>query len=172
MMGADPAVLAGAAIAVCSAAIPDVIKLKVKRHGGWMESTRAWVGVVGDPSAKKTPVINRATRPLYQNRRGDVACLPRQRRRAATTLSKEEKKTATPPKLTCLKLDDVTIEAAQAVMQGQPQRGAVPQGRAVGMVRQHGQVRRPQGRDGGSRLLASGLRRHSYSWDRTSRGSA
>ena len=37
MMGADPAGLAGAAIAVCSAAIPDFVKLRVKRN-----DTAAW----------------------------------------------------------------------------------------------------------------------------------
>jgi hypothetical protein len=54
VMGADPAGLAMAALAVCAAILPDRIKLKVKRHGGWTEAARLWVGLVGEPSTKKT----------------------------------------------------------------------------------------------------------------------
>ena len=54
-MGADPAGLAVAALAVCAAAVPDSVQLRVKRYGGWYEATRLWVGLVGDPSTKKTP---------------------------------------------------------------------------------------------------------------------
>src|SRR5207342_1612213 len=104
LMGADPAGLAGAAIAACSAAIPDFIKLRVKRHGGWKESTRAWVGLVGDPSSKKSPIIKRATSRLVRID-ADMwrAYLAEKTRWDA--LTKEEKKTAMPPRQTRLRLD-------------------------------------------------------------------
>src|SRR5262249_55456611 len=56
-MGTDPAGLAAAALTVCAAAIPDHVKLKVKQHSNWLEATRLWVGLVGNPSTKKSPII-------------------------------------------------------------------------------------------------------------------
>jgi len=65
-MGADPAGLAMAAIVTCAAAIPDQIKLKVKKHDDWFESARIWSALVGPPSTKKSPIIDRATAPLIK----------------------------------------------------------------------------------------------------------
>lgn len=51
-MGADMAGIAMSALAVCAAAIPDKIQLKVKRHNsGLLESARLWVALVGPPSS-------------------------------------------------------------------------------------------------------------------------
>jgi hypothetical protein len=66
LIGADPAGLAVAALTVCAAAIPDTIRLKVKRHGSWTESTRLWGALVGHVSTKKTPMLNAATWPLVE----------------------------------------------------------------------------------------------------------
>ena len=61
MMGADAAGLAMAALAVCGAALTDDIAVQVKRHDPtWRESARLWVGLVGAPSMKKTPIMNAA----------------------------------------------------------------------------------------------------------------
>src|SRR5690606_15823093 len=65
VMGADPAGLAMAALAVCAAAITDDIQVQVKRNDPtWRESARLWVALVGPPSVKKTPIMNAALRPL------------------------------------------------------------------------------------------------------------
>jgi hypothetical protein len=118
-MGADPAGLALSALAVCAAAIPDRVKLKVKRHTSWKESTRLWVGLVGDPSSKKTPMIYQAARPL--------ARIDTEMWRAYVTskarweaLSKEEKQRTAPPKQTRIRIEDTTIEAAQEVLKDSP----------------------------------------------------
>jgi len=64
-MGADMSGIAVSALAVCGAAIPDNVKLQVKRHHtGWLESARLWVALVGPPSSKKTPIMTVAARPL------------------------------------------------------------------------------------------------------------
>src|SRR5262249_17981740 len=63
-MGADMAGVAVSALAVCAAAIPDEIKLQVKRHDDWRESARIWVALVGSPSSKKSPIMTAAVRPL------------------------------------------------------------------------------------------------------------
>jgi hypothetical protein len=119
IMGADPAGLAMSALAVCAAAIPDNIELKVKRHDNWLESARVWVALIGPPSTKKSPIIRQAVRQLrhldaklygeYQD-----AC------RRYDALSKDDKKAADPPEQKRLLLEDTTIEAAQEVLKASP----------------------------------------------------
>ena len=65
LMGVDPGGMAAAALTVCAAAIPDTIQVQVKEHDdGWTESARLWVGLVGPPSTKKTPMTSLAIAPL------------------------------------------------------------------------------------------------------------
>jgi hypothetical protein len=118
-MGADPAGLAVAALAVCAAAVPDSVQLRVKRYGGWYEATRLWVGLVGDPSTKKTPIINQAVRPLEHL---DAALWHTYAAAKAEwdALEKETKRVTPPPPQVRVKLDDATIEAAQEVLRDSP----------------------------------------------------
>jgi hypothetical protein len=119
LMGADPAGLAMAALTVCAAAVPGRIKLKVMRHGRWMESTRQWVALVGDPSSKKSPIIAEASWPLVQMDREMWRdyCLAKARYDA---LTKEERRSTQPPKKTRLLLEDTTVEAAQEIFRDSP----------------------------------------------------
>src|SRR6516225_7584948 len=65
LTGADPSGFALAALAVCAAALPDHTQLQVKRYDPhWREAARLWVGLIGTPSTKKTPIILRVTKPL------------------------------------------------------------------------------------------------------------
>jgi hypothetical protein len=118
-MGADPAGLAVAALAVCAAAVPDNVQLRVKRFGGWYEATRLWVGLVGDPSTKKTPIINQVVRPLE---RIDIALWHTYTAAKAEwdALDKDTKRATPPPPQVRVKFDDVTIEAAQEVLRDSP----------------------------------------------------
>jgi hypothetical protein len=119
-MGTDMAGVAVAALAVCAAAIPDKIKLQVKRHNkGWLESARIWVALVGSPSTKKTPILSAAVSPL---RRIDAE-MARQNAAAKARydrLPKEEKAQTDPPKQPRLLLQDTTIEAAQEAIKDSP----------------------------------------------------
>lgn len=65
-MGVDPGGLAMACLTVCAAAIPDNLTLKIKRHENWKESARIWTMIVGDPSARKSPIIKVASSPLMK----------------------------------------------------------------------------------------------------------
>jgi len=118
-MGADPAGLAVAALAVCAAAVPDSVQLRVKRHGRWYEATRLWVGLVGDPSTKKSPIIDQAVRPLE---RIDAALWYAYAAAKAEwdALDKETKRVTPPPPQVRVKLDDATVEAAQEVLRDSP----------------------------------------------------
>ena len=69
VIGCDPSALAMAVLATFSGALDHRLELKMMRHGAWYERPRLWVLLVGDPSAKKTPIFDNATAPLerYQN---------------------------------------------------------------------------------------------------------
>nr|WP_309502349.1 DUF3987 domain-containing protein [uncultured Roseovarius sp.] len=118
-MGADPAGLAVAALVTCAAAIPDEIKIKVKRHDDWTESARLWAALMGPPSAKKSPIISAATGPLC---RLDVEMMRAWQERVAQyeALPADERKGKPRPQQTRLRIEDATVEAAQQVLEGSP----------------------------------------------------
>src|SRR5690606_23938136 len=118
-MGADPAGLAMAALAVCAAAIPDRVRIKVKRHGHWYENARLWVALIGSPSTKKSPIIGQAVRPLARLDGRLVRKYLAEKARY-DGLSKDERKEEPEPKQTRLRLEDTTIEAAQIVLADSP----------------------------------------------------
>ena len=64
IIGCDPAALAMAALTTFSGALDHRFAVKMMRSGNWWEHPRLWTLLVGDPSRKKTPVINDATGPL------------------------------------------------------------------------------------------------------------
>jgi hypothetical protein len=119
-MGADPAGLVMAALTVCAAALPDRVKLQVKKHNPhWKESARLWVAGVGGVSSKKTPVIGRVTTAL---RKLDWE-LVRQHETEMEVydqLTKEERKKHKPPVAVRLVIEDTTIEAMQEAVKGNP----------------------------------------------------
>jgi hypothetical protein len=119
-MGSDMAGVAVSALAVCAAAIPDKIKLQVKRHSkGWQESARIWAALVGPPSSKKSPIMAAAVSPL---RKIDAAMAREyaERKSRYEKLDKKEKAKTDPPKQTQVLLQDVTIEAAQDILKDSP----------------------------------------------------
>lgn len=118
-MGADPAGLAMAALAVCAAAIPDRVRIKVKRHGHWYENARLWVALIGSPSTKKSPIISQAVRPIARLD-GRLVRTYLTKLAEYNDLSKEERKETPAPKQRRLRLEDTTIEAAQEVLKDSP----------------------------------------------------
>jgi hypothetical protein len=61
VIGCDRSALAMSCLAALSGAIDHRFALKIMRHGDWWSSPRLWVLLVGDPSIKKTPIINATT---------------------------------------------------------------------------------------------------------------
>jgi Protein of unknown function (DUF3987) len=120
LMGADPSGLAMAALTVCAAALPDHTQLQVKRHDPhWLESTRLWVGLIGPPSTKKSPIMLRATKPLKQLDARLWRCFLAEQE-CYEQLSAEVRKQTERPRQTRLRLEDTTIEAAQEVLKDSP----------------------------------------------------
>ena len=124
-LGADSGGLAGASLAALAAAIPDSVKLQVQARGRkWLIAARIWMALVGDPSSKKTPIIDAALSAL---RAKDVE---RRRQYAALkamwdALSKKEKAEALaaghpPPSHNRLIISDTTAEAAGEILMTSP----------------------------------------------------
>lgn len=119
-MGADMSAIAVSALAVCAGAIPDSVRLQVKRHNtGWFEAARLWVALVGPPSSKKSPIMTAAARPLRKID-ADQARDYADQRAVYDKLPKEEKLKTDPPKQVRSILQDTTIEAAQDVAKDSP----------------------------------------------------
>lgn len=119
-MGADMSAIAVSALAVCAGAIPDSVRLQVKRHNtGWFEAARLWVALVGPPSSKKSPIMTAAARPLRKID-ADQARDYADQRAVYDKLPKEEKLKTNPPKQVRSILQDTTIEAAQDVLKDSP----------------------------------------------------
>jgi hypothetical protein len=114
-MGVDPGGLAMAALTVCAAAIPDQITVKVKAHEEWTESARLWTALIGNPSRKKTPTINAAVKPLREIDDGYVREYL-DAMAAYEALEREQRKAATKPVQRRVRIEDVTVEAAQEVL--------------------------------------------------------
>ena len=120
IMGADPAGLALAALAVCAAAIPDRITLQVKkRDPAWREAARLWVALIAPPSGKKSPIMSEAARPL-KRLDAEMFQVYLDKKAKYDELTKEEKKTTTAPRQVRLRIEDTTIEAAQEVFKDSP----------------------------------------------------
>lgn len=120
VMGVDPAGLAMATLCVCAATLSDAIKLQVKRHDPtWCESARLWVGLVGSPSMKKTPIMSAALRPL---KRIDANLMRAytEKRQQYDLLNAKERKGVDRPRQERRVISDATVEAAQEVLRDSP----------------------------------------------------
>jgi Protein of unknown function (DUF3987)/Bifunctional DNA primase/polymerase, N-terminal/Primase C terminal 2 (PriCT-2) len=124
-IGADSGGLAGASIAALAAATPDSVKLQVQARGRkWLIAARIWMALVGDPSTKKTPIMDAALAALR------AKDMERRRRYAALkalwdALSKKEKAEALaarrgPPDHNRLIINDTTAEAAGEILTTSP----------------------------------------------------
>jgi Protein of unknown function (DUF3987)/Bifunctional DNA primase/polymerase, N-terminal len=62
--GGDINAVAMTALVSCATAIDQSYRLKMKRTGTWRVPPRLWVMLVGDPSSKKTPIIQNCLAPI------------------------------------------------------------------------------------------------------------
>jgi|GEM_PF-1396289 len=126
LIGVDPAVIALAAIGAAAACIDDRIEIQPKRHDtGWREQARLWVGIIGDPSAKKSPGISKAMAPLFkieQKWREETAQANAEWRKACDDTPKGEKEPPAPIGKRLI-LNDATVEKMGDIMSKSEPRG-------------------------------------------------
>ena len=112
-------------LAVAAAAIPDWVQIRLKVYEGWHEAARLWVALIGDVSAKKTPVLSAAVAPLKRIERQLMAKYREAVAAYRLALAMAEKDAVEcemeeperPPQLI---VNDTTIEAAGDVIAANP----------------------------------------------------
>lgn len=115
LSGADPGGYAMAALSVCAMAITDRIRVKVKRNEEWSEAARMWVMLLGEPSYKKSPIMSLSSKPLMKM----DGQLLRDYERAMMDW-KDAGESGDMPVPRRLRIDDITMEAAQEVARHSP----------------------------------------------------
>ena len=122
VVGADDGGFAMAALAVAAGSLDDAIKLLVMPYAKWVESARIWVALVGDPSTKKTPIINTT----YEALKSADKALYRFYAAAKAKwemLSKPDKAITPAPARNRYLISDTTSEAAQEAFRTIGERG-------------------------------------------------
>jgi Protein of unknown function (DUF3987) len=136
-MGADPAAIAMSAIAAVAGAAS--AETRIQAGSSWDEPPIIWVGIIGLPSAMKTPVIDKVTKPL---RRIDTE---RDRAwRAAHSAWQQAKSSAAkgsgappgpePKKPGRAIIDDVTAEKAAEILSRDPSGVLMVQDELAGFI--------------------------------------
>jgi phage/plasmid primase-like uncharacterized protein len=125
LLGCDHSIIGMAALVAAAACITDGIKLQPKRMDPtWTESARLWLGIVGDPSTKKSPSIGKAVRHVKrlearfteQNGAayGDWKCRHEQWKKASK--GKDVLPEPKQPPMKRLIVEDTTVEALSDVL--------------------------------------------------------
>jgi hypothetical protein len=123
LIGCDPSAMAMAVLATFSSALSHLFTLRMMRNGGWHENPRLWVLLVGDPSQKKTPIFNAASRPIMEHQ--DYLYQRYEAELRNYEAAKENDKDSNPPKPAPrprLVASDVTIEKLADIL-AQSERG-------------------------------------------------
>lgn len=169
MLGGDPGGLAMATLAVCAAAIPDRVKVKVKQHESWTEDARLWVMLIGDPSSKKSPLMRAAAGKLAKM---DGEMLREHHAKLAKwQADKKDGAETEKPRETRLRIEDVTMESAQEVCKSSPDGVLALQDELSGWF---GGIEKYAGGKGGAKDRSFWLRAYNggeYAVNRVSRGS-
>lgn len=114
LSGADVGGYIMAMLTTLGAALPDRVKVKVKRSEEWRESARHWCMLIGEPSYKKSPILNVSTRAISKI----DARLVEEYEKEYNDWS--EHKDGDMPVATRIRIDDITMEAAQEVARYSP----------------------------------------------------
>ena len=122
VVGADDGGFAMAALAVAAGSLDDAIKLSVMPYAKWVESARIWVALVGDPSTKKTPIIN-TTYEALKSADNALYRLYAAAKAKWEMLSKPDKAITPAPVRNRYLISDTTSEAAQEAFRTIGERG-------------------------------------------------
>lgn len=136
--GFDPGFVAMASMVALAGSIHDGIKIQCKRNDPtFLQSARLWVALVGQPSAKKTPIMKKVFGKLFEIeaelREQHIKDFSKYQRnltkwksdcKKADKDNKEHPVSPEPPSLTRLVVDDTTIERLQMVLAQNP-RGVI-----------------------------------------------
>jgi hypothetical protein len=116
-MGADPSALAMAALAAVAGAIH--AETRARAGDGWREPPILWVGLIGPPSAMKSPIIRKATahlRAIDHQRHQTYAINYASWKQSKAAAGKASAPPPPPPKPGRLVIEDVTPEKVAEIL--------------------------------------------------------
>ncbi len=117
-LGTDLGATAMAHLTCIAAAVDGRTKIQVRRHDPeWVESPRLWTLLVGEPSAKKTPLMNAAVKPL-RRAEADAAGIYELTRATWEQMPKGER--GPEPVKTRYVVHDTTPESLGPILAGNP----------------------------------------------------
>ena len=117
--GGDINAVAMAALTACGGALDQQIRLKMKRTGDWKVPPRLWTLLVGDPSVKKTPILNAALKPLRDHEACEWEDYADAKRQWEASRDAKEEAGPPPPLPVRYTLMNTTPEALIKVLSGQ-----------------------------------------------------
>lgn len=129
LMGVDPAIICMAALGALAGCIDDRLQIQPKRFDPtWRESARLWIGIIGDPSTKKSPGMKKAISPVNRvaaEWRKKHAEAVKQWEDECEKLKANDKKAKLPPKPAAKRLtvSDSTVEKLGEILAGMEPRG-------------------------------------------------
>jgi Protein of unknown function (DUF3987) len=140
VIGCDPAALAMAVLTAFSGALDHRFAVKMMKNGNWWEHPRLWTLLVGDPSRKKTPIINDVMRPLERHQndlRRDYEARLRDYEAAKKDKDKDSEKPDPPVRFVVW---DTTTEKLGEIL-SRSEHGLLGQARRIlGLDRRHGKI--------------------------------
>lgn len=118
--GACRSAIAMCCIAAASGALSHEARLYLKPGKNFGVTPRLWVLLVGDPSAKKSPAIDGAVRPLMLHQKSEHASALAAWREKVAAAEGKAKKDVPKPDLTHYAINDTTPEMLAEVLSRQP----------------------------------------------------
>jgi hypothetical protein len=168
VIGCDPAAMAMAVLATFSGALSHRFALRMMRNGSWWENPRLWVLLVGDPSTKKTPEINAATRPLEEHQeRISQQYHERLREWEADEEASKASKPKPPPRYVIF---DITVEQLGATLARSPKGLLVKRDEFAGWIGSMEKYASARGAGADRGFWLKAYDGGAYSIDRVSRG--
>ena len=131
LIGVDSAILSMAALGAVAGCLDDRVEIQPKRYDPtWTESARLWIGIIGEPSAKKSPGIAKALSPVRKvaaKWREEYNKKHKEWQEECDRIKREDKHAETPPgpQLKRLTASDVTVEKLGDILHQCEPRGII-----------------------------------------------
>lgn len=129
-MGADPAAIAMAALTAVAGAMH--AETQVRAGDGWWEKPNLWTGLVGLPSSMKSPIIEKATKPLSRIDHERDKCWRQEHTKWAQTPNNQ--KIPSPPKPARCVINDATAEKVAELLSRDPSGSLMVQDELAGWL--------------------------------------
>jgi hypothetical protein len=133
-IGADVGAVAWACLNACGAAMDASIRLQMKEHDSWTVPPFFWLALIGDPSTRKTPILECAFAPLRQAQQIDIDARQAEHRKWVALPKKDRSNKPEPVCRRRLLTDDSTPEAVEEILRRQDRGIAVIRDELAGWI--------------------------------------